>query len=426
MESKPDEYCGRTEDKSVTGILPQLLFAVRNVFRHRARSAATLAAISFGVASLILAGGFIQDIFKQLGEAIIHSQTGHIQITQEGYAEGKNRNPERYLMKDPKALKSAIRKMAPQIDGVSSRLIFSGTLNNGKRDLGIIGEGVEPGSENKLGTHLSFVEGRSLQDSDDDRIVVGHGVAKALGLRLGDRVTLLATLPQGAVNTLDFEVVGVFQSFSKEFDARAIRIPLGSAQLLMDTTDAHLLVISLTNTEATAQITETLRKEYSKKGYSVTAWNELSDFYEKTVELYDRQFGVLRLIILVMVLLSVANSVNMTVFERTREFGTMLAIGDTRGTVFRLILIENFCLGLLGALIGMAVGMAAALVISSIGIPMPPPPNSNIGYIAQIQLEPLSITGAGAIGFLACVLAAVLPAQRASRLDIGEALRSGI
>lgn len=426
MEGKPDEYRGRTEDESVRGILPQLLFAIRNVFRHRARSAATLAAIGFGVASLILAGGFIQDIFKQLGEAIIHSQTGHIQITKEGYAEGKNRNPEQYLIKNPKDLNSTIRNIAQQIDGVSSRLTFSGTLNNGKRDLGIIGEGVEPGSENKLGTHLNFVEGRPLQDSDDDRIVVGHGVAKALGLKLGDRVTLLATLPQGAVNTLDFEVVGVFQSFSKEFDARAIRIPLSSAQMLMDTMDAHLLVISLTTTEATAQITETLRQTYSKQGYSIMAWNELSDFYEKTVELYDRQFGVLRLIILVMVLLSVANSVNMTIFERTREFGTMLAIGDTRGTVFRLILIENFCLGLLGALIGMAVGMAAALAISSVGIPMPPPPNSNVGYTAQIQLAPLSIATAGAIGFLACVLAAIIPARRASRLEIGEALRSGI
>lgn len=408
------------------GLPPQLLFAIRNVFRHRARSAATLAAISFGVASLILAGGFIQDIFKQLGEAIIHSQTGHIQITKTGYAEGKNRNPELYLIEKPKELNSEIRTIAPEIEAASSRLTFSGTLNNGKRDLGIIGEGVEPGSENKLGTHLSFVEGRPLEDSDNDRIVVGFGVAKALGLQLGDRVTLLATLPQGAVNTLDFEVIGVFQSFSKEFDARAIRIPLNSAQILMDTQDSHLLVISLASTDATARITEDLRKAYAPRGYSVTAWNELSDFYEKTVELYDRQFGVLRLIILVMVLLSVANSVNMTIFERTREFGTMLAIGDTRGTVFRLILIENFCLGLLGALIGIAVGVGTALAISSIGIPMPPPPNSNIGYTAQIQLEPLSIATAGMIGFLACVLAAIFPAQKASRLDIGEALRSGI
>lgn len=405
---------------------PGLLFAIRNVFRHRARSAATLGAIAFGVASLILAGGFIQDIFVQLGEAIIHSQTGHIQISREGYNEGRNRNPEKYLVADPQALKAEIRHAAPEIDSVSARLTFSGTLNNGRRDLGIIGEGIEPELENTLGSYLRFVAGRALQESDKDEIIVGQGVAKTLGLNLGDRVTLLATLSQGAVNTLDFEVVGIFQSFSKEFDARAVRIPLASAQTLMDTQSAHLFVVSLKHTDSTAKVAEILQGQYLASGYSVTAWNRLSDFYEKTVELYDRQFGVLRLIILVMVLLSVANSVNMTLFERTREFGTMLAIGNSPATVFKLVVMENICLGIMGATLGVLLGAAFSVLISWIGIPMPPPPNANIGYIAQIKLEPVSAVIAGAIGFFACVLAAMLPARRISNLDIGEALRSGV
>ena len=407
-------------------LLPLLHFALRNVFRHRARSAATLMAIAFGVASLILAGGFIQDIFVQLGEAIIHSQTGHIQISKEGYNEGKTRSPEKYLIANPESFKEKIRQASAAIDSVSARLTFSGTLNNGRRDLGIIGEGVEPDLENKLGSYLHLIDGRLLQEADHDGMVVGQGVAQMLGIRPGDRVTLLVTLSQGAVNTLDFEVVGVFQSFSKEFDARAVRIPLKSAQTLLDTQSAHLMVISLKNTEATTRAEQDLQSNFSKNGYSINTWNKLSDFYEKTVELYDRQFGVLRLIILVMVLLSVANSVNMTLFERTREFGTMLALGDSQGVVFRLIVLENLCLGIMGAIAGMLLGTLSALAISAIGIPMPPPPNANIGYIAQIRLDWNSVMIAGAIGFMACLLAALMPARRASQLDIGEALRSGI
>lgn len=406
--------------------LPLLHFALRNVFRHRARSAATLMAIAFGVASLILTGGFIQDIFVQLGEAIIHSQTGHIQISKEGYGEGKIRSPEKYLIPNPGAFKDEIRKASTDIDSVSARLTFSGTLNNGRRDLGIIGEGIEPDLENKLGSYLHLIDGRLLQETDNDGVVVGQGVAQTLGIRPGDRVTLLVTLSQGAVNTLDFEVVGVFQSFSKEFDARAVRIPLKSAQTLLDTQSAHLMVISLKNTEATTRAKKDLQSRFSENGYSINAWNKLSDFYEKTVELYDRQFGVLRLIILVMVLLSVANSVNMTLFERTREFGTMLALGDSQAVVFRLIVLENLCLGFMGAIAGMLLGTLSALAISAIGIPMPPPPNANIGYIAQIRLDWNSVMIAGAIGFMACLFAALMPARRASRLDIGEALRSGI
>lgn len=402
------------------------LFALRNALRHRTRSAATLAAISIGVASLILAGGFVKDIFVQLGEAIIHSQTGHIQITRQGYQEGKNRAPENYLIDNAADLKVKLSKNIPKTQVITSRLSFSGTLNNGKRDLGIVGEGIEAGLESKIGTYLHFVSGRPLNDADTDGIVIGQGVAKSLGLKTGDRVTLLATLAQGAVNTLDFEIIGIFQSFSKDFDARAVRIPLVSAQTLMDTSAIHILVFMLEKTEETAEATQKIQQILLGKGFDATAWNKISDFYEKTVELYNRQFGVLQLIILIMVLLSVANSINMTLFERTREFGTMQAIGDKSSDVFKLIITESLCLGVLGALLGMLLGTVAAITISAIGIPMPPPPNANLGYLALIRLDTVSVGAAGTIGFAACVLASLIPARRASRIDIGEALRHGV
>ncbi|MBK1679274.1 ABC transporter permease [Rhodocyclus tenuis] len=403
-----------------------LSLALRNIVRQRTRSLATLTAITIGVAGLILASGFVQDIFIQLGEAIIHSQTGHIQITRQGYSEGKNRAPEQYLIENPDRLKSAIMEAAPGIDTAMARLGFRGLLNNGRRDLGIIGEGVEPDAEAQMGTYLHFVAGRALKNSDQDGIVVGQGVARALGLKVGDHITLVMTLAEGAVNTLDFELVGIFQSFSKDFDARAVRIPLAAAKSLMDTPAAHLIVVMLEHTEDTAATAAALKQGFSGAGLEITTWNELSDFYEKTVDLYDRQFGVLRLIILLMVLLSVVNSVNMTLFERTREFGTMLALGDRSRTIFKLIMIESLCLGLFGATLGMAVGCGAALGISAIGIPMPPPPNANLGYTALIRIVPLEIAAAGMIGFIATLLATALPARRAARLEIVEALRHGV
>lgn len=403
---------------------PSLAFALRNVFRQRTRSAATLAAISLGVAGLILAGGFVQDIFVQLGEAVIHSQSGHIQITRQGYREGRTRAPETYLIEQPDRLKQVLAN-EPGVKLALSRLGFTGVINNGKRDLGIIGEGVEPAAEATLGTYLQYIEGRALADSDSDGIVLGQGVAKSLGLKAGDRVNLVISLAQGAVNTLDFEVVGVFQSFSKDFDARAVRIPLPAARSLMDNTSAHLMVLVLDKTENTEPVLASLRSKLAPEGYELASWRELSDFYDKTLQLYDRQFGVLRLIILLMVLLSVANSVNMTLFERTREFGTLLALGDRPRRVFQLIMIESALLGGLGAGLGVLLGCVAAWTISAIGIPMPPPPNANIGYTAFIRLVPLDILIAGSIGFVATCLAAVMPARRVSRMPVVDALRQG-
>ena len=402
-----------------------LRFALRNVFRQRARSAGTLAAIALGVAGLILAGGFVQDIFFQLGEAVIHSQSGHIQVAKKGYREGRVRSPESFFIDRPNGLKRLIEETAG-VQMTLSRLGFSGVVNNGKRDLGIVGEGVEPTSEEKLGTYLRYIEGRPLRDDDRDGIAMGQGVARALGVKPGDRVNLVLSLPQGAVNTLDFEVVGVFQSFSKDFDARAIRIPLRAARELMDTEAAHVVVVVLEKTEDTEAVLAALKNRLEPQGFELVGWRELSDFYDKTIKLYDRQFGVLRLIILLMVLLSVANSVNMTLFERTREFGTMLALGDRPSAVFRLVMTESVLLGVFGAVLGVVVGSFTALVISLIGIPMPPPPNANVGYTAFIRLVPLDIGVAGAIGMAATILATLLPARRSAQLVVVDALRHGV
>jgi putative ABC transport system permease protein len=159
-------------------------------------------------------------------------------------------------------------------------------------------------------------------------------------------------------------------------------------------------------------------------GLTTRTWLALNDFYGKTVELYERQFGVLRILILLMVMLGVANSVNMTAFERLAEFGTMRALGNTSGQVFALVVTENVFLGIIGALLGIALGVTAAGLISYIGIPMPPPPNANVGYTARISLDAGIIASAAAIGVGAPILAALWPAARVARVPVIEALRS--
>lgn len=399
--------------------------AFRNLLRHWMRTVMTLGAIVFGVAGLILAGGFVHDMFIQLGEAIIHSQTGHVQVFKKDFLDKGSRSPERYLIEDPAPLAERISR-APEVNDVMGRVYFSGLLNNGKRDAGIIGEGVEPDKEARLGSLLAIVAGRQLRNDDRDGILLGQGVAQNLGLAPGDRVTLVLNTAGGALNTLDYEVVGIFQSFSKDFDARAVRIPLESARELLGSSGVNLLVVALNKTEDTDAIVARLPQLIGDKSLDFREWRRLADFYDKTVQLYDRQFGVLQLIILLMVLLSVANSVNMSVFERVAEFGTMRAIGDTQTDVFRLVLTENAVLGAVGALLGAAVGTVAALIITKIGIPMPPPPNTNLGYTAYIRIVPSVVVGAGLIGFLATVLAAILPARKVARTDIVEALRQSI
>src|SRR5207237_8333867 len=121
-------------------------------------------------------------------------------------------------------------------------------------------------------------------------------------------------------------VIGVFRSLSKEYDARAVRIPLAAAQELVDTHAVGAVAVLLQNTDASDD-TRVALEHALPPGFEIKTWEELADFYKGTAALYQRQFGFLQAIILVMVLLSVANSITMTLHEQTAEFGIMRALG---------------------------------------------------------------------------------------------------
>jgi putative ABC transport system permease protein len=400
-----------------------LKLAYRNIFRHRFRSAMTLAAIVFGVAGLILSGGFVRDIYVQLAEALIHSQTGHLQIARTGYFTHGSRSPEKYAIDKPDNLQRDIAAL-PEVQDVVARVHFSGLLNNGRTNWPIVGEGVEPGKEAKLSNFIHLVAGRQLQDSDRFAVLLGQGTASALNVSPGDQVNLLVSTTEGALNSLEFEVVGVFQSFSKDFDARAVRIPIVAARELLDSERVNVLAVSLHRTADTDKVGAHLSGRVNAAGLELRTWVQLNDFYEKTVALYEQQFGFLQLIVLAMVMLSVANSIKMSVFERVGEFGTMMALGNRRGQVFRLVLLESALLGVVGAVLGLLLGVAFALLISAVGIPMPPPPNANIGYTALVRVVPAVLFGALAVGFIATVLAAAWSGVRVARIPIAQALRT--
>ena len=399
--------------------------ALRNILRHKSRTGMTLLAIVAGVVALVLSGGFVHDIVRQLGEVLIHSQSGHLQVSRTGYFERGARSPEKFLIANPEPIRKQIAAM-PGVEDVMGRVYFAGLLNNGRSDLPIIGEGVDPAREARLGSGMVIKAGRVLRNNDAHGMMIGYDLAHALKLKPGDWATLVMNTADGALNSQEFQVIGVFQTFSKDYDARAVRIPLADAQDLLANQGVNTLVVSLKHTGDTAAVAAALTQKLSRAGLEVKTWLALNDFYTKAVKMYDVQFGVLRIIILLMVVLSVVNSVNMSVFERVGEFGTMMALGNRSRTVFGLIIAENAIIGLVGATLGIGLGIVLAWLISAIGIPMPPPPNADLSYTARIGVVPSVIIGAFAVGLIATVLAALLPAARVYRIPVVDALRQNV
>jgi putative ABC transport system permease protein len=396
--------------------------AFRNVFRQRSRTALTLAAIVSGVASLILSAGFIQDFFIQLREATIHSQFGHLQVYKKGYYELGRKAPFQYMLEEPDKMVARLSQLERVVE-VTPRINVFGLLSNSRTTFPVIGEGVDPEKDLKLASYMKLISGTRLGKKDVFTMMIGQGVANSLNLKVGDNTTLLVNTREGAINTFDFKITGVFQTFSKEFDDRAVRIPLGAAQELLATKAAHSLVFGLTDTLHTDDVALEFRHILPADQFEIKTWYELADFYQKAVDLYERYFLVLHIIILGLVLLSVANSVNMSIFERTGEFGTIMALGNRGSAVFKLIVQEIFILALIGSVVGAVLGLMLAVTISAVGIPMPPMPNTNTGYTALIRIVPWEVGKAIAVGFCGTLGAALLPARRAARLHVVDALR---
>lgn len=399
-----------------------LKLAARNLFRQKTRTGLTLAVIVLGVTGLILSAGFINDTLAQLRESTIHSRLGHLQIYKEGFFANGGRNPYAFLYAEDPALVALIGR-DPRVEAVTARLFFFGLLSNGHGDLPIIGEGVNPDRESGLGSAISLLSGRALTSADAGGILIGEGLARVMKLAPGDRLTLLVNTREGALNTGDFTVVGVFRTFSRDYDARAVRIKLQAAQDLIAESGVNSLVLLLKSTDLTDAVAADLAPQLDSRGLELRTWTELADFYTSTAALFKRQFGVLQVIILALVLLGVANSISMTLHERVAELGTMRALGRREKDVFLQLVTEYALLGLAGATLGALTGVLLAAIISAIGIPMPPPPNSDEPFTARISLDAISVCYAFTVGFIATVLAALWPAWRAQRIPVAEALR---
>jgi putative ABC transport system permease protein len=399
-----------------------LVLALRNILRQRRRSGIALAAIVFGVVALLLAAGFIEWIFWAMREDTVQSRLGHLQISRPGYQDKGRADPFAYLLPERSEAFDAVVRLSG-LRAVAPRLSFSGLVSHRESTLSFIGEGVDPVQEAHFSRGVLVTDGAPLSHYDPNGIVLGAGLAANLGVSVGDTVVLLATTPGGGINAVEARVRGLFSTITKAYDDSAVRVPIAMAQELLRVRGAHVWVVLLDRTELTSATWHRLRQEPALAGYDIVPWTALADFYNKTVVLFSRQVGVVRLIIAVIIVLSITNTMMMSVMERTGEIGTSMALGVPRRRVLRLFLAEGALLGAIGGLIGLAGGYGAALAISAVGIPMPPPPGMARGFTGQILVTPELARDTLALAVATALAASVYPAWKASRLVIVDALR---
>ncbi len=413
--------------------------AIRNIFRHRTRTIITLSTIVFGCAALIFVGGFFEDVFFKMRESYIKAHTGHIQIYEKGFLDNGRIEPYNYLIKAPEKICSLINK----IEGVrfiTSRLQFSGLISTGENTISFIGMGVEPKYETAMKFNdadpvksmekmavggVVIAEGDTFSLNDSFNVMLGKGLASAIGAKINDGLVLLTNTTSGSVNALDVNVKGIFFTSSKAFDDHFLRLPLPTAQKLLGTDSVQTLVVMLNKTEDTTRVKNELISLFKQNNLNLElkTWDELSDFYTQTVKLFDRFFFILKAVIIIIVILSIFNTMNMAVLERISEIGTIMALGTKKRGVLSLFMYEGAALGIIGGSIGVIFGIIVTSIISRIGIPMPSPPGATMPWLSEPKIVPGMLVFVFWLSIVTSLISSLFPAYKASRLEIADALR---
>lgn len=396
--------------------------ALRNIFRNRRRSAITLAVIIFGAVGLILFGGYKAVTFRGLRESTIRGRIGHLQIFQRGYAAAQSQKPLEYALENVSAIREAIER-DPRVQFTAAQTTLMGLVSNGEKSETFLATAVEPLKDKQMrGQRL--VSGTDLPANESDAVLVGRGLATSLGVKPGDYITLMTTTTTGSLNAIDARVAGIVESGVKEYDDRSIKMSLTGAQQLLQTDKVEKLLVFLRDTEETSATQADLGTLFAAKGWALEmkTWSELASFYHQVVMLYNGIFGFLGLIVFAVVVFSVANTIAMSTFERTREIGTLMAVGTTRAQVWRMFFAEGLLLGVIGGVLGLAAGALLSWLINQGNVMLPPPPGYTVGYRLQILLQtPVMIT-AFTIAITTATLSSILPALKASRMRIVDAL----
>jgi putative ABC transport system permease protein len=410
--------------------------ALRGLLRNRRRSMVTLLAIAFGFAAIALFAGYTHNVYDGLGRQSIHGEMlGHLTIYKKGMRTEGKLDPEKYLLTAVEV--SAISKLAKEeahVEMVAPRLGLSGLASNGRASTIFIAEGIAPDAVEKLRSGALTEEERNSGMFDNMRMrldsarpeVVGlsEGLAELLHLKAGDQAQVLVNTLSGQANAADITLGNSFNTGNAGSNDKFAFVSLSLAQSLLDAEGrADRLTVLLDDVEQTETMREVLISKLKTAGYDVEikTWQELSDFYTQVHGMFDMIFGFIFSIVITVVIMSVANSMGMTVIERTREIGTLRAIGLKRSGVIKLFTLESMLLTLIGCVTGLLIALAVRWGINVANISYTPP-NSASAVPLLVDMDTGRIFFTFIMMGVVGTLAAYMPARRAAKKDIIDAL----
>ncbi|MGD9170147.1 MAG: ABC transporter permease [Candidatus Thiodiazotropha sp.] len=410
---------------SVTVVQTILTVALRNLLAHPRRTLLTIGAIAVGLASLIFLWGFNEGLHRNMLGNFQKAIIGSIQIHRDGFFQ----HPElSKAITNPARVVESLQRAG--ISDYSMRLESFGLAASDSTTQGVMLIGMDPLRESRV-TELSkrIGIGRYLTPEDEYALILGATTANNLQVRLGDEVIIIGYDRYGAMVAESFTLIGIITSGEMGLDKGMAITSLATLQQMVDLNDqVTTFVISSDETRIPTLVSE-LEQSLQDEPLEIMPWYTMFPVMKEWITLHNGFLYLFLGVVLFIVLAGQLNTLLLSMLERTREFGVLMAVGTSAFQIAGILLIEAVVIGIIGVIFGIILGTVIVYITGLYGIDLSILLGSTSRFYVDplihpyLKLDHLGITSG--IILLASVFAGLYPAWRASLLQPVEAIRNG-
>ena len=402
-----------------------LRLAWRNIWRHRRRTLIIVLAMGLTLAMMMMYDGLISGFENAIYGNAIKVLGGNIQVHAAGYHQKADKTPLMALTDEQAILTAALAQ--PDVVAASRRIHTSGLATSREGAFGVNIIGIEPEKELPISLVAQHVvAGRNLTAQDADQVFIGKGLADAMGVQVGDRLTLAGRVMHQQMRQRTLTVVGIYDVGMRDVEKRTMYMSLAEAQDLYGLSGQSTeVMVSLRQLGQEAIVIPALHKALPND--EIDSWQTNYPELQSAIETKGGAMNIFSVIIMIIVGIGIFNLLMMAIYERTREIGILGAIGFKPGQISLLFILEGILMGVVGIAAGIVLGLVFNSLLAQVGLDFAQF-SSLTEYSALITgkiyptLGTEKLFGRAAVVAIVTALSAVFPARDAAMREPAEAL----
>ena len=400
-------------------------FAANNVTANKKRTMITLAVIIIGLCSINIGKGIMSGMQKESELSVTQGRTGEIQIHKQGYFDASELTMLNYSINNASRLQDELKRIEG-VEDVAGRIQFGGLLAKGDETAVVVFcRAVNIINEVKVCPRIkdNIIEGRFLTSDDANGAVIADGLKKGIGANIGDLIIVVSNTKDGFQNAIELEIVGIIKEKAAQANTRLVYLSMEKAQELLYMGDEVTEIVMKTSEKSNIDdLNQRLNHLLKSRGLESNTWVDVSAFFVGVMEKQNMVVFALCLIFYCIVISSITNTMILTLFERKKEIGTMMAIGIKSRHVIQLIIMESTIIGFIGSLMGILLSAGVIVVLSRIGLSYKPPAGTDLVTIyplIDVSFMFLSFM----LGMFSAVVGSIYPARKVLQVNPIDALR---